>query len=147
MSQQAFPNYQLVESEKTIEPLLQIKNLQTHLQSGKRVVKAVDGVSFTINKGETFCLVGESGSGKSILALSVIQLLPARISSHPAGEIIFDWRKDTNMGQVTKATHEQVNMIDLDEDQLCDIRGSRIAMIFQEPMTSLNPVYSVGMQI
>ncbi len=147
MSQQAFPNYQLVESEKTIEPLLQIKSLQTHLQSGKRVVKAVNGVSFTINKGETFCLVGESGSGKSILALSVIQLLPARISSHPAGEIIFDWRKDTNMGQVTKATHEQVNMLNLDEDQLCNIRGSRIAMIFQEPMTSLNPVYSVGMQI
>ena len=117
------------------------------MQSGKRVVKAVNGVSFTINKGETFCLVGESGSGKSILALSVIQLLPARISSHPAGEIIFDWRKDTNMGQVTKATHEQVNMLNLDEDQLCNIRGSRIAMIFQEPMTSLNPVYSVGMQI
>lgn len=147
---QHIKSYQLTKSEpvKTeAKPLLQIKNLQTYLQAGRRVVKAVDGVSFTINKGETFCLVGESGSGKSILALSVIQLFPARISSHPAGEILFDWRKDKIAGQVTLATYEQVDMLKLGEDQLCNIRGSRIAMIFQEPMTSLNPVYSVGMQI
>ena len=147
---QHIKSYQLTKSEPVkseAKPLLQIKNLQTYLQAGKRVVKAVDGVSFTINKGETFCLVGESGSGKSILALSVIQLLPARISSHPAGEILFDWRKDKIAGQVTLPTYEQVDMLKLGEDQLCNIRGSRIAMIFQEPMTSLNPVYSVGMQI
>jgi len=119
--------------------LLQINNLHTYLESANGVVKAVDGVSFSVEKGETFCLVGESGSGKSILALSIIQLLPARICSHPNGEILFEWRKQT--------TTEQVNMLVLDDEQLCDIRGSRIAMIFQEPMTSLNPVYSVGEQI
>jgi len=127
--------------------LVQVKDLKTWLQSGGETVKAVDGVSFTLNKGETFCLVGESGSGKSILALSIIQLLPARISSHPAGEILFNWRKGANLGQGSKPVFEQVNMLDLEEKQLCDIRGSRIAMIFQEPMTSLNPVYSVGEQI
>ncbi len=119
--------------------LLQVNQLKTWLQSGGEIVKAVDDVSFSIEKGETFCLVGESGSGKSILALSIIQLLPARISSHPCGEILFDWRKQTSM--------HQVDMLKLGEDELCDIRGSRIAMIFQEPMTSLNPVYSVGEQI
>jgi peptide/nickel transport system ATP-binding protein len=127
--------------------LLQINNIHTYLESAKGLVKAVDGVSFSIEKGETFCLVGESGSGKSILALSIIQLLPARICSHPDGEILFEWRKEANVGQDTKPVVEQVNMLALDDDQLCDIRGSRIAMIFQEPMTSLNPVYSVGQQI
>ncbi len=139
--------YKLTPSEQPEHQLLQINNLHTHLQAGKRVIKAVDGVSFSINKGETFCLVGESGSGKSILALSVIQLLPARISSHPSGEIHFDWRKQENVGQVSIPTYRQVDMLTLEEDDLCDIRGSRIAMIFQEPMTSLNPVYSVGEQI
>ena len=133
--------------------LVQVNELKTWLQSGGETVKAVDGVSFTIEKGETFCLVGESGSGKSILALSIIQLLPARISSHPAGEILFNWRKGSSLGQDTNSrqkdefTYEHVNMLELEEKQLCDIRGSRIAMIFQEPMTSLNPVYSVGEQI
>ncbi len=125
--------------------LLEIKNLHTHLDTDSGIIKAVDDVSFSIEKGETFCLVGESGSGKSILALSVIQLLPHRISHHPGGEILFDWRK---LNQLThKEEHQQVNMLTLDEEQLCDIRGSRIAMIFQEPMTSLNPVYSIGEQI
>jgi peptide/nickel transport system ATP-binding protein len=129
----------------TAETLLEVKNLQTWLQTGNETIKAVDGVSFKLKKGETFCLVGESGSGKSILALSIIQLLPAKISSHPGGEIRFDWRKQA--GFDSKAVHEQVDMLSLDEEQLCDIRGSRIAMIFQEPMTSLNPVASVGEQI
>ena len=129
----------------TAETLLEVKNLQTWLQTGNETIKAVDGVSFNLKKGETFCLVGESGSGKSILALSIIQLLPVKISSHPGGEIQFDWRKQTSFH--SKAVHEQVDMLSLDEEQLCDIRGSRIAMIFQEPMTSLNPVASVGEQI
>jgi peptide/nickel transport system ATP-binding protein len=119
--------------------LLQVQHLKTWLQSGGNTVKAVDDVSFFIERGETFCLVGESGSGKSILALSIIQLLPAGISSHPGGKILFDWRK--------QAGTQQVDMLKLDEDALCDIRGSRIAMIFQEPMTSLNPVFRVGEQI
>ena len=152
MSQNKLQSETLTELKDTVDnsatnDLVQIKDLHTHLQSGKRTVKAVDGVSLSIKKGETFCLVGESGSGKSILALSIIQLLPTRISSNPNGEILFDWRKDANTTQNKESIFEQVDMLKLDEDQLCDIRGSRIAMIFQEPMTSLNPVYSVGMQI
>jgi len=120
--------------------LLQVNNLKTYLRSAGKLVKAVDGVSFGIDRGETFCLVGESGSGKSVTALSVIQLLPREISSHPAGEILFDWRHDG--GEV-----EQVDMLTLPEERRREIRGARIAMIFQEPMTSLNPVFTVGDQI
>ncbi|WGZ95354.1 MAG: dipeptide ABC transporter ATP-binding protein [Candidatus Thiothrix putei] len=113
------------------QPLLEVRNLRTYLSSGGRTVKAVDDVSFSIPKGETFCLVGESGSGKSISALSIIRLLPQGIATHPGGEILFN-------GQ---------NMLTLPEASLRGIRGSQIAMIFQEPMTSLNPVFSVGEQI
>lgn len=113
------------------QPLLEVRNLRTYLSSGGRTVKAVDDVSFSIPKGETFCLVGESGSGKSISALSVIRLLPQAIATHPGGEILFN-------GQ---------DMLTLPEASLRSIRGSQIAMIFQEPMTSLNPVFSVGEQI
>ncbi len=120
--------------------LLQVENLKSYLRSGGKLVKAVDGVSFHIDKGETFCLVGESGSGKSVTALSVIQLLPPEISSHPSGAIRFAYRHDD--GKV-----EQVDMLALPEARKRMIRGSRIAMIFQEPMTSLNPVYTVGDQI
>jgi peptide/nickel transport system ATP-binding protein len=120
--------------------LLEVKNLKTYLRAGDRIVKAVDDVSFHIDKGETFCLVGESGSGKSVTALSVIQLLPRDVSRHPGGEILFDWRRDH--GDV-----ERVDMLRLPEAQRRAIRGARIAMIFQEPMTSLNPVFTVGDQI
>ncbi len=120
--------------------LLQVKNLKTYLKSGDKTVNAVDGVSFHIDRGETFCLVGESGSGKSITALSVIQLLPQDISSHPEGQILFDYRHDD--GQV-----ENVDMVTLPEPRKQAIRGSRIAMIFQEPMTSLNPVFTIGDQV
>ncbi len=120
--------------------LLEVENLKTHLDSGNEVVKAVDGVSFHIDKGETFCLVGESGSGKSITALSLIQLLPRDISRHPAGKILFDYRQAD--GRI-----ERVDMLMLPEDRRRQIRGSRMTMIFQEPMTSLNPVFTIGDQI
>ena len=113
------------------EVLLDVQHLQTYLKSGKQLVKAVDDISFQIPKGETFCLVGESGSGKSITALSIMRLLPQGIASHPAGEIWFQ-------GQ---------NLLSLEDAALRTIRGSQIAMIFQEPMTSLNPVFTVGEQI
>ena len=113
------------------ETLLEIRQLQTHLFSGGQLIKAVDDVSFRIPKGETFCLVGESGSGKSITALSVIRLLPQGIATNPGGEILFN-------GQ---------NLLQLAEADLRTIRGSQIAMIFQEPMTSLNPVFTIGEQI
>ena len=113
------------------EVLLDVQHLQTYLKSGEQLVKAVDDISFQIHKGETFCLVGESGSGKSITALSIMRLLPQGIASHPAGEIWFE-------GQ---------DLLSLEDAALRKIRGSQIAMIFQEPMTSLNPVFTVGEQI
>jgi len=112
-------------------PLLEVRNLRTYLQAGARQVKAVDDISFSIPKGETFCLVGESGSGKSVSALSVIRLLPQGVATHPSGEIIFN----------------DQDLLKLDESGIRAVRGSQIAMIFQEPMTSLNPVLSIGEQI
>jgi peptide/nickel transport system ATP-binding protein len=120
--------------------LLQVENLKTHLETGDETVRAVDGISFGIERGETFCLVGESGSGKSVTALSVIQLLPRDISRHPSGRILFDYRHDD--GRI-----EQVDMLALPEDRRREIRGARMTMIFQEPMSSLNPVFTVGDQI
>ena len=117
------------------ETLVEIVGLKTYLRSGGKQVKAVDDVSFSLRKGETYCLVGESGSGKSILALSIIQLLPQRISSHPSGKVWLDHQRD------------RIDLLTADESLMREIRGSKIAMIFQEPMTSLNPVFTVGEQI
>ncbi len=122
--------------------LLQVDNLKTYLRVGKNRVKAVDGISFNIDKGEIFCLVGESGSGKSITALSVIQLIPKEICSHPDGRIIF---RGGNLDE--NGTREALDMLTLDEEKKRQVCGARIAMIFQEPMTSLNPVFTVGDQI
>lgn len=116
--------------------LLTVKDLRTYLRTGQRLVKAVDGISFKLDRGKTFCLVGESGSGKSITALSIIDLLPSSISEHPSGEIIL---------QSTQGGLQ--NLMELDEAAMEDIRGARISMIFQEPMTSLNPVFTIGEQI
>jgi peptide/nickel transport system ATP-binding protein len=113
------------------QPLLEVRNLRTYLTANNQEIKAVDGISFNIPKGETFCLVGESGSGKSISALSVMRLLPQGIHSHPSGKIFFN-------GQ---------DLLQLDDAGIRAIRGSQIAMIFQEPMTSLNPVMTIGDQI
>lgn len=112
------------------KPLLQIHNLQTHFHIGKRVVKAVDGLSLSVNPGETLALVGESGSGKSVTAMSIMRLLPDAIT-RMQGEILFEGR------DIVKMPMEEVR----------DIRGKHISMIFQEPMTSLNPAYSIGEQI
>ncbi|TCV85547.1 MULTISPECIES: ABC transporter ATP-binding protein [Methylomonas] len=113
------------------QALLEVRNLRTYLRSGGGEVRAVDDISFSIPKGETFCLVGESGSGKSVSALSVIRLLPDGVSSHPSGEILLN-------GQ---------DLLKLDDQGIRAVRGLKIAMIFQEPMTSLNPVMSIGEQI
>ncbi len=120
--------------------LLRVEDLRAYFEAGGEQVRAVDGVSFQIRRGETFCLVGESGSGKSVTALSLIRLLPAHASAHPTGRILFDWRHDN-------ATRETVDLLGLPEDAMRQVRGARIAMIFQEPMTSLNPVFTVGEQI
>jgi len=116
--------------------LLSVKNLSTTLESGKETIKAVDGVSFSLDRGQTFCLVGESGSGKSITALSIIDLLPSGISLRQADEIL-----------LTDSSGKARDINQLDESAIQDIRGARISMIFQEPMTSLNPVFTVGEQI
>ncbi len=121
--------------------LLKVEHLKTYLRSVDKTVKAVDDVTFHIGEGETFCLVGESGSGKSITALSIMQLLPAGISSHPAGRIYLK----QPAGAPDPAGY--IDTLTLPERQLRTIRGSRIAMIFQEPMTSLNPVFTIGDQI
>ena len=111
--------------------LLEVSRLSTYLQSGNRQVKAVEQISFNIPAAETFCLVGESGSGKSISALSVMRLLPVGLASHPCGQILFNG----------------IDLLKLDDPGIRAVRGAKIAMIFQEPMTSLNPVLSIGAQI
>jgi peptide/nickel transport system ATP-binding protein len=110
--------------------LLEVKNLQTHFPTRAGLVRAVDGVSFYVDRGELLGLVGESGCGKSITALSLMRLIapPGRIVG---GEIVF----------------EGENLLAASEERMREIRGDDIAMIFQDPMTSLNPVYTVGEQI
>jgi len=113
-----------------MESLLAVKDLHTRFHTLEGVVNAVDGVSFEVHRGETLGLVGESGCGKSVTALSILQLLrcpPAEIQ----GQILFEGR----------------NLLDLDNEGIRKIRGNAISMIFQEPMTSLNPVLTIGEQI
>ena len=113
------------------EPLLQVRNLRTYFYTDEGVVKAVDGLSYDLRRGETLGIVGESGSGKSVHALSIMRLVPSPPGKIVDGQILFE-------GQ---------DLLQLSEDQMRHIRGNRIAMIFQEPMTSLNPVLTVGEQI
>ena len=111
--------------------LLEVKDLSVAFRQGGATTLAVDRVSFTIEKGQTLALVGESGSGKSVSALSILKLLPYPAASHPSGQVLFK-------GQ---------NLLDGDEHDLRAVRGNDITMIFQEPMTSLNPLHSVERQI
>jgi peptide/nickel transport system ATP-binding protein len=113
------------------QPLLRIENLKTYFYVKGQVARAVDDVSLTIHAGETLGLVGESGCGKSVTAHSIIQLIPDPPGKIVDGRIFFD-------GQ---------NLLDLPETQMRKIRGNRISMVFQEPMTSLNPVFTVGDQV
>jgi peptide/nickel transport system ATP-binding protein len=113
------------------ERLLEVKGLKTHFFTDEGVVRAVDGVDFYINKGETLGVVGESGCGKSVTALSIMRLIPT-----PPGRIV--------EGQIN---YDGKNLLDLSPAQMRKIRGKEISMIFQEPMTSLNPVFTVGEQI
>jgi len=115
--------------------LLRINNLHTVLKSTGGDVHAVKGIDLEINRGETVCLVGESGSGKSVTALSIMRLLPAGIASHPQGEALLDDGKGIT------------NLLTLDNQQMSGVRGRHLSMIFQEPMSSLNPVFTVGEQI
>ncbi len=121
------------------DTLLAVNNLSIHFPTESGILKAVDNNSFTLKKGETIGIVGESGSGKSITALSIMQLLP-KIADVPYGEIQFDSNHTANDGQ-------PIDLTQLPKGTIEQIRGSQIAMIFQEPMTSLNPVMTCGQQV
>jgi peptide/nickel transport system ATP-binding protein len=122
--------------EPTGGELLDIRNLITEFRSGDETVKAVNDVSFTVRKGETVGVVGESGSGKSVTALSVMRLIPNPPGKITGGEIIYHSR-----------TKGIVDLTKVSEKDMRDFRGNEIGMIFQEPMTSLNPVYTCGNQV
>ena len=112
-------------------PVLQIENLQTHFFTPAGVVKAVNGVSYAVGRGETLGVVGESGCGKSVTALSIMRLV-----ANPPGRIVGG-----------KVRLEGRDLLEIDETDMEDVRGNDVSMIFQEPMTSLNPLYTVGKQI
>jgi peptide/nickel transport system ATP-binding protein len=116
--------------------LLEIKNLDIAFAGEDGVQKAVQNISFSINKNEVVAVVGESGSGKSITSLSVLRLLPTPPAQYPNGEILF-----------TKKDGSTINLLSSSEKQMQQIRGNEIAMIFQEPMSSLNPVFKCGEQV
>jgi oligopeptide transport system ATP-binding protein len=113
------------------EPLLQVRNLTTRFNTERSWLTAVDEVSFDIAPGETVAIVGESGSGKSVTALSIMRLIPSPPGRIYSGEVIFEGR----------------DLMQLDDAAMRDVRGNAIAMIFQEPMSSLNPALTVGMQV
>ncbi|MEE9436036.1 MAG: ABC transporter ATP-binding protein [Candidatus Adiutricales bacterium] len=111
--------------------LLEVKNLKTYFSTREGTVKAVDGISYDVNPGETIGIVGESGCGKSVSALSILRLIPDPPGKIVGGELIFEGR----------------DLLKLSEKEIRSFRGNEIAMIFQEPMTSLNPVLTIGRQI
>jgi peptide/nickel transport system ATP-binding protein len=111
--------------------LLSVENLHVHFRTSAGIVRAVEGLSFNVKRGEVVAVVGESGSGKSVTALAVMRLLPKRSAIVPQGRIIFDGS----------------NLLELDDEQMRQRRGRDVSMIFQEPMTSLNPILPIGLQI
>ncbi|MCM3226650.1 ABC transporter ATP-binding protein [Terribacillus saccharophilus] len=111
--------------------MLEVNNLHVHLDTPAGLVKAVDGVSFRLEAGQTIGIVGESGSGKSVLAHSLTKLNPEPPATYPKGEILF----------------EGENILTMDKKRLRNLRGKEIAMIFQDPMSSLNPVFRIGRQL
>jgi oligopeptide/dipeptide ABC transporter ATP-binding protein len=113
------------------DPLLSVRDLRTHFFTREGVVQAVDGVSFDVARGRTLGIVGESGCGKSVTALSIMGLLPSPPARVVGGEVLFDGR----------------DLVKLSQSKLEDVRGKEIAMIFQDPMTSLNPTLKIGLQI
>ena len=112
-------------------PILQIKNLKTYFHTDNGIAHAVDNVSFNLNSGETLGIVGESGCGKSVTSLSIMKLIDQPPGFYESGEILY----------------KNQNILTMSENELRGIRGNKISMIFQEPMTSLNPVFTIGNQI
>ena len=114
-----------------MRPILEVKNLSTHFETQNGIVRAVDGVELTVNEGDTLGVVGESGCGKTVLALSIMRLVPTPPGRIASGSVMFDG----------------LDLLRLGEKEMQKVRGKDISMIFQEPMTSLNPVFRVGEQI
>ena len=114
-----------------MKPLMEIKNLTTRFYTQDGVVNAVNGISYTLDPGEILGVVGESGCGKSVHALSIMRLIQIPPGEIPAGEVFFGGR----------------DLLKLSEREMRMVRGHEIAMVFQDPMSSLNPVYTVGFQI
>ncbi len=112
-------------------PVLEVRDLQTQFHTPDGIVKAVNGVSFYVDRGETLGIVGESGCGKSVTSLSIMRLIPSPPGKIAGGQILFDGE----------------DLVQATEEEMRHIRGNRIAMIFQDPMTSLNPVLTIGRQI
>ncbi len=122
---------QVTGNGQAAEPLLSVKDLRTYFSTEEGVVRAVDGVDFAMMPGERRGVVGESGSGKSVTAMSIMRLIEPPAGQIVTGEIVFQGR----------------NLLELTEDEMQSVRGAQIAMIFQDPMTSLNPVYTIGDQL
>src|SRR5438876_3040946 len=118
-------------SPEPAAPLLDVQGLKTYFFTRDGVVRAVDGVSFTVGRGETLAIVGESGCGKSVTSLSILRLIASPPGRTMGGRVMFEGR----------------DLLDLPEPEMRKIRGDAISMIFQEPMTSLNPVLTIGHQI
>src|SRR3954452_13776729 len=112
-------------------PLLAVKELRTYFSEDEKTVRAVDGVSFEVHRGETLGIVGESGSGKSVTNLSIMRLIPTPPGRIVSGEVLFDGH----------------DLLKLPAEEMRKVRGKRIAMIFQDPMTSLNPFMRVSEQL
>jgi oligopeptide transport system ATP-binding protein len=121
----------LVHQTKGDQPLLEVKDLRVRFHTDDGLVKAVNGVSYTMQEGETLGVVGESGCGKSVHALSIMRLIPIPPGQIESGQVIFNG----------------VDLLQISRDAMRRIRGADVAMVFQDPMTSLNPVYTVGYQI
>jgi oligopeptide/dipeptide ABC transporter ATP-binding protein len=111
--------------------LLEVENLKTQFETGVGTVKAVDGMSYHVDEGETVAIVGESGCGKSVSAMSILRLIPDPPGKIADGRIVFAGR----------------NLLELPDDEIRKVRGGQISMVFQEPMTSLNPVLTIGLQL
>ncbi len=136
-------------------PLLDVRDLRTYFKTDDGVVRAVDGVSFSIEPGKTLGIVGESGCGKSVTMLSILRLNPKQAYVVPSGDEPFESQMSTFLRENKKVTTASAgvarfrgeNLLEVDAHRLRAIRGKEIAMIFQDPMTSLNPVYSIGDQL
>jgi peptide/nickel transport system ATP-binding protein len=122
------------------ETILDVRNLQVQFVTDEKLITAVNGISFELKRGQTLGIVGESGSGKSVTALALMGLVPSPPGQVVSGEIVFQGGSEDNL-------HPPIDLAQLPESKMQQYRGSQIAMIFQEPMSSLNPVYTCGFQL